>query len=129
MQTPAEPTTTVVDKPMMGTPAGARLLIATPMIVQDYMRGIPSGETRTMAQMRAELAQRFQADATCPLTSGIFARIVAEAALDERTAGKPENQITPFWRLVDPKSQLAKKLSCGIEYVEARRSAEQSQEK
>ena len=60
----------------------------------------------------------------CPLTSGIFLRIVSEAALDEMRSGKSIEAITPFWRLVSPKAPLSKKLSCGPEFVAERRKAE-----
>ena len=35
---------------------------------------------------------------TCPLVTGIFLRIVAEAAEEDARGGKPE--ITPYWRVV-----------------------------
>ena len=42
------------------------------------------------------LAHWHNADVTCPLVTGIFLRIVAEAAEEERLAGK--SAITPYWR-------------------------------
>jgi hypothetical protein len=124
MMTRTEPQFEVLTKPFGGFPPGSKMLIATPMIVKEYIEAIPSGEQRTVPEMRLELAKQFESDMTCPLTASIFARIVSEAALDELRTGKDESQITPFWRLVDPKSPLAKKLSCGVDYLRAKRAFE-----
>ena len=118
------PHVVVLDKPYAGVPAGARLFIASPHLIRDYVRAIPPGQTRTVAEMRRHLADVHDADATCPTSSGIFARIVAEAALDQLRAGADRSAITPFWRLVDPSSPLALRLSCGPEFVAEARAAE-----
>lgn len=114
----------VIEKPFGGIPAGGRMLVAHPLDVKAYIDAIPAGQSRTITEMRAELASRAGADGTCPLTSGIFIRIVAEAALEEIAAGKSPEQVTPFWRIVDRKSRVLKKLSGGPEFVLARRAAE-----
>lgn len=105
---------------MMGMEPGTRLYIATPIQVRDYIKSIPPGETRTLGRLRLDLAAANGADTTCPLTCGIFARIAAEAALDELSCGAPESAIAPFWRLIDPKSPLARKLSCGPDFIQVR---------
>jgi hypothetical protein len=114
----------VLDKPMMGLPAGTRLLIATPILTKECIEKLKPGESLSVPELRRTLAEDFQADATCPLTTGIFVRIAAEAALDELRAGKDLDAITPFWRVVDPKSPLAKKLSCGPDFVREQRTRE-----
>jgi len=116
----------VLDKPMGGLAKGDRIFIATPLMVRDYMKSIRKGKTKTAAEMRDEFARANEAKGTCPITSSIFARIAAEAALDEMAAGRPAEKITPFWRLIDPKSPIAKKLSCGSAYIEKMRKAEDS---
>lgn len=113
-----------LDKPFGGAAPGAKMLIATPRDVDDYMRAVPKGEARTIAQMRADLAVAHGADLTCPLTTGIFARIAAEVALEEVEAGADPTEVTPFWRVIDAGSPLAKKLSCGAAFTHARRAAE-----
>ena len=111
-------------KPLWGLDKGDKLFIATPVMVRDYMQKIRKGSSRTIVQMRDEFAKAHKAHGTCPLTSSIFARIAAEAALEEMEDGKPVAKITPFWRLVDDKSPIAKKLSCGAEFVAKMRRAE-----
>jgi hypothetical protein len=49
---------------------------------------------------------------------------VAEAAWDEIEAGAPISEVAPFWRVVDPKSPLAKKLRAGSTWIEQQRLAE-----
>ncbi len=124
----AQPPHTVrLDKDFAGVPAGARLLISCPMEVEAYLRTrIPAGETREVQQMRRELAAMHGADAACPVSTAIFLRTVAEAAWDEIEAGKPASEVAPFWRVVDPKSPLARKLRAGAAWIEQQRAAERA---
>lgn len=114
----------ILDKPYAGLPVGARLFIATPAMVQEWVQAVPFGETRTVESMRADLAQSHDADGSCPLATGIFLRIVSEVALEELALGVDVSEVAPFWRIVDPKSPLAKKLSCGPDWIRDRRAAE-----
>lgn len=113
-----------LEKAFGGVPAGAKMLVATPRLVDDFMRGVPPGEALSVGQMRDALAARHGADITCALSTGIFARIAAEAALDELRAGARASEVTPFWRVVDANSALARKLSCGPEFIETQRRLE-----
>lgn len=109
---------------LWGMRKGDKLFIATPIMVRDYMKKIRKGSSRTIEQMRANFAKANKADATCPMTSSIFARIAAEAAIEEMEDGKPADKITPFWRLIDEKTPIAKKLSCGAAFVAKMRRQE-----
>ncbi len=111
-----------IDKPMPGLETGSKLLISTPAEIDAWVRAIPAGETRTVADLRRDLAQRHGADSTCALTTGIFLRIVSELALERLAAGEPE--VTPFWRIVEPGSTLAKKLLNGPAFISTRRALE-----
>jgi hypothetical protein len=88
--------------------AGQKMLIPTPLIVDAYIRQIPPGQQTTIPTIRKDLAAQFGADATCPITTGIFVRIAAEAAYEEFQEGMPVNQITPFWRVISENSPAAK---------------------
>lgn len=112
------------EKDFADIPAGSKMLIATPSIVEDYVRNIPQGVSSSIRQMRADLAAEYGADYTCPVTSGIFLRIVAEKAWEEMHAGKNEADIAPFWRIIDPKSPAAKKLTFGTDFLIRQREAE-----
>lgn len=118
------PHVAVLDKAFAGVPAGKRLFIASPQLLREKLAAIPAGETVDVAELRNSLAAEHGADATCPVTTSIFLRIVAEAALEEVAAGQQVHAVTPFWRVIDPKSPLAGKLTCGAEFIEMQRRME-----
>lgn len=98
-------------------PAGTKMLIATPGIVDEYVRNIPRGQFTDIKQMRKDLAATYHAAYTCPVTTGIFLRIVAEHAYEQYQQGKALGRITPFWRAMSVKSPSAKKLTFGIRFL------------
>jgi hypothetical protein len=118
------PHTAVLEKPFAGLKPGETLFIPSPLMVRDYMRAIPYGERRSVGEMRAEMAARHGAKATCPLTASLFARIAAEAAWEDLQAGKGISEIAPFWRLIDADSALGRRLSCGQDFIETTRANE-----
>jgi hypothetical protein len=120
--TTAKPEVKKTDKKFADIPDGASMLIATPKIVEDYIKQIPNGKTADIKTMRAELAAEFHAEYTCPVTSGIFLRIVAEKAHEEYRQGK--KNIAPFWRMFNPTSPAAKKLTFGTDFLTQKRKAE-----
>lgn len=119
-----DPKVVVLEKAFGGAPAGARMVIASPQAVKEELLKIPSGETMTAAEIRQKLAKRFDADFACPITTGIFLRIVSECALEELAAGKSDSSVAPFWRAVEPQSALASKLTCGSDWISAKRAQE-----
>jgi hypothetical protein len=106
------PKTVTLDVDFAGIKAGTVLYIGSPSVFADYVARIPPGHTRTIERMRNELARRHRAGATCPVTTAIFLKVVAELALDELRSGKPADAVAPFWRVVEPGSKIAKGLSC-----------------
>ena len=119
------PHTVTLEKAFAGVPAGAKLLISCPVEVAEHLKTkVPPGETREIPQLRRELAAARGADAACPVSTAIFLRTVAEAAWDEIEAGVPLSEVAPFWRVIDPKSPLAKKLRAGGAWIEQQRAAE-----
>jgi hypothetical protein len=114
----------VLDRTFAGIPAGSKLLIATPKILADYLARIPYGEQRNIVRLRNELARRHRAHATCPVTTAIFLRIVAESALEDLAMGRPLEAVTPFWRAIEPDSRIATKLSCDSAWLRELRTAE-----
>ncbi|MBI4289104.1 MAG: hypothetical protein HY671_11850 [Chloroflexi bacterium] len=57
-----------------------KMLIPRPLDIDALMRTAPKGKLVTQDQIRGKLAHDYYVRATCPLTSGLFIRIVAEAA-------------------------------------------------
>ena len=113
-----------IDKKFADIQEGSKMLIATPQIIDEYVNEIPFGQSSELNTMRNDLATEYQADKTCPVTTGIFLRIVSEASFEELNSGKNIKEITPFWRIVNPKSNLAKKLACGINFIKIQREIE-----
>jgi hypothetical protein len=95
-------------------PAG-RMLIASPLVVADEVRSVPAGRVITLSALRDRLARRFDADFTCPMTTGIFLRVAAEAALEEGLS-----EMLPVWRVVREDGACLEKIAGG-----PRRQAEQ----
>lgn len=60
----------------------------TPLLVDELIRKVPKGKLVTVEQVRERLAKDFKADSTCPLTTGIFIRIVGETAEEDLQMGK-----------------------------------------
>lgn len=107
-----------------GIKAGAMLYVGTPQLIDQYIRKIPHGETRTVERMRRDLARQNKCDATCPDSTAIFMRMAAEAAWEDIAAGTDTTQVTPFWRAVEPNSRIARKLPMGSAWIENQRSLE-----
>lgn len=115
----------VLENDFAGIKAGQLMLVGTPQMMDTYIRKIPSGKTKTMHQLRNELARRNKCDATCPVSTAIFVRIAAQAALEELEGGTPLREITPFWRVVAPEDKIAGKLNVDKEWIRHQREAEQ----
>lgn len=87
------------------------MLVPTPLLVAEEISRIPAGETITSDEIRSRLAQRFEADMTCPLTTGIFINILAGAAEEEMAGG---SEVTaPYWRVVKKGGLLSDKTPPG----------------
>ena len=111
-----------LDKNFSDMKVGENMLIATPKIIDEYINQIPKGININIKKLRKDLALTYNADTTCPVTTGIFLRIVSEAAYEDLLNG--EKNITPFWRVIDHESKTASKLACGINFIKKRRRKE-----
>jgi hypothetical protein len=104
----------VVDDPQ----GRGRMLIPRPVDVDALMRRIQQGRLVTVGQIRERLAKDFNADLTCPLTTGIFIHIAAEVAEEDLSRGAKD--ITPYWRVIKTDGSLNEKLPGGVEAQAAR---------
>jgi len=80
------------------------------------------GRLVAVGQIRDYLAGRYQTDSPCPLTTGIFIRLTAEAAKEEAWAGK--ERITPSRRVIKDDGSLNSKFPGGLEVRAERRRDE-----
>jgi hypothetical protein len=108
-----------------GIKAGTTMYIGSPGTIANYIARIPAGEVRSIERMRNELARKNDAQATCPVTTAIYLKVVAEVALADFVEGKPSAVVVPFWRVIEPDSKIAKKLSCERQIIEHYRLLEQ----
>lgn len=114
MKHPAQPVIEVVANSISKTYPEGRMLIATPMVIDEVVKGIPKGELMTSGRLRSILADKFNADYACPMTTGIFLRIAAEYANEQMENGV--KNVTPFWRVIRDDGSLIDKLPGGIEH-------------
>jgi hypothetical protein len=106
-----------IEKSFADMKQGSLMLIPTPKMIEDYISQIPKGHKVNFTQMRQDLAFQNQAQQTCPLTAGIFLRIVAEANFEKYQKNPDSKDVVAFWRAIEPNSRLAKKLSFGSEFI------------
>ena len=88
-----------------------KMLIPTPRLIDSLIRKVPRGRLVTVDRIRERLAEDFHVDLTCPLATGWFIRIVAEAAEEERKTGATD--ITPYWRVIRRDGSLIEKFPGG----------------
>ena len=74
----------------MGYEAGGTVVIPAPIEVDEIMRKVPRGKVITINEIRSLLANKHNTTIACPITTGIFARIAAETAAEEKVEGKED---------------------------------------
>jgi len=89
------------------------VVIPAPLEVDAYMRQVPRGKLTTINEIRSALAKKHSATIGCPITTGIFAWIVANAAEEQKQQGKTD--ITPYWRTLKTKGLINEKYPGGTE--------------
>lgn len=113
MEKPSEPEIVKLPPNMPAAWGKGTMVIVTPKIIDALVNTVPQGKLITIGAMRKKFAHDYETDTTCPLTTGIFLRIVAEAAEENRREGK--NNITPYWRVVRDTGEMIDKFPGGIE--------------
>jgi hypothetical protein len=89
------------------------VVIPAPIEVDEIMRTVPAGKLITINEIRAALAKKHKATIGCPMTTGIFAWIAANAAEEQKQNG--EKDITPYWRTLKTGGALNEKYPGGAE--------------
>ncbi len=90
------------------------MVIPAPIEVFEIMKMPVKGELLTINVIRNMLALKHQTTTACPLTTGIFAWISANASEEMKEKGETENLI-PWWRTLKGKGELNPKFPGGIE--------------
>ena len=89
------------------------MVIPSPLEVDEVMRKVPHGKLITTDIIRQVLAAKHGTTIACPLTTGIFIWIAANAAEEARKEG--EKNITPYWRTLKIGGFLNEKYPGGLE--------------
>jgi len=89
------------------------VVVPAPIEVDEMMRKAPRGRLVTINEIRAALAKKHGATIGCPITTGIFAWVAANAAEEEKERGK--GGITPYWRTLKRGGEVNPKYPGGIE--------------
>lgn len=103
---------------------GKSMLYPSARMVYDAIREIPEGQTVTPKELRASLADRYNVEYTCPVTTTMMLRIVAEAANESRQNGALPGEIAPVWRVLDARASALKKLTFGPAWILEERARE-----
>ena len=88
------------------------LVIPAPKEVDGLMRKVPEGKVITINEIRVALAKKHKTTICCPITTGIFARIAAGAAEEQRGGAR---NITPYWRTLKAGGVINEKYPGGAE--------------
>jgi len=100
--------------PRWGIKPGDTFVIPAPVEVDEIMGKVPYGKLITINIIREKLSQKHGTKAACPITTGIFARIAAEAAAEKVAEGKKD--ITPYWRTLKAGGVINEKYPGGVEH-------------
>jgi len=89
------------------------VVIPAPKEVDEIMRKVPEGKLTTINGIRAALAKKHKATIGCPITTGIFAWVAANAA--EEREQKGEKDTTSYWRTLKKGGEINEKYPGGVE--------------
>jgi len=89
------------------------IVIPAPREVDEIMKNVPKGKLITINQIRDIVAQKHGATIGCPITTGIFAWVAANAAGETAAEGKTDT--TPYWRTLKTSGELNPKYPGGVE--------------
>ena len=98
------------------------IVIPAPTEVDEIMRKVPRGKLITINEIRAILASKHNVTIGCPITTGIFAGVAANAA--EEAARKGGGRTTPYWRTLRSGGELNPNYPGGISGLKTRLEAE-----
>ena len=98
------------------------MVIPAPLEVDEIMKTAKKGRLMTINEIRRILAQKHNVDFACPITTGIFAWISANAADEAERGGR--KRITPYWRTPKTGGELNPKYPGGLDNLKTRLETE-----
>lgn len=94
---------------------GGAMVVSSPSEVNEIIRKIKPAEVITLNDLRAVLADRHHVAVACPVSTAIFANMVARAAEELRERDVPVAELTPWWRVLRKGGLLNPKLPGGVQ--------------
>lgn len=98
------------------------MVIPAPREVDALMRQVPKGRLVTTNELRDALAKKHKAGFACPLTTGIFSWLAANAAAEAEADGA--KRFTPYWRTLKTGGEVNPKYPGGPAALAKRLRAE-----
>jgi alkylated DNA nucleotide flippase Atl1 len=89
------------------------VVIPAPIEVNELMSMVPKGKVTTINEIRQALAKKHGATIGCPITTGIFAWVAANAAEEAKQKGASEG--IPYWRTLKSGGTINEKYPGGTE--------------
>ncbi len=89
------------------------VVIPAPIEVNELMSMVPKGKVTTINEIRQALAKKHGATIGCPITTGIFAWVAANAAEEAKQKGASEG--IPYWRTLKSGGTINEKYPGGAE--------------
>jgi hypothetical protein len=114
----------ILDKDFAGIPKGSKLHISCPLEVAEELKSITPGSIISIQAFRRKLAEKNNCDATCPVSTSLFLRIVAEHTWEEFNQTGSTKNLAPFWRVVESSSPMAKKLNFDSAWIDLQQELE-----
>jgi hypothetical protein len=102
---------------MQKTCGKGTLVIPAPRQVDAIMAKARKGKLLNINTIRAALAKENKATTACPICTGIFAWIAANAAQEAIEAGA--KKVTPYWRTLKGQNEINPKYPGGLEVQKA----------
>ncbi len=116
------PKVVILGKDQAARLGGKTCALPAPREIDALMRRVPRGKLTTIHALRQAVARDQGAEIGCPITTGIFSWIAAQAAAEAEAAGATD--ATPYWRTLKAKGELNPKYPGGIPDLAARLEAE-----
>jgi hypothetical protein len=114
----------ILEKNFAGIPKGSKLHISCPFEIAAELKTITPGSIISIQTFRRRLAEKNNCDATCPVSTSFFLRIVAEHTWEEFNRTGSTQDLAPFWRVVESSSPMAKKLNFDSAWIDLQQELE-----
>ena len=110
-----QPEIHILDKAKCGLVAGQKMLIPTLTDIEEALVKLTPGAVTSGVAFRALVAEPFGADGCCTFATNKALRSITEVACARIANGESPVDVLPFWRVIDSKSTIAKRLHLDAE--------------